>query len=332
MSPSRLILVTGATGAIGPRVVSELCAEGFRVRTLSMDRIPTNILPDRVQIRVGNINDVGAVRAAVEDVDAVIHMAALLHNPLAATEDEYERINVGGTANLVEAVAKADVKRILFISTIAVYGRSQGCVFTEGSIPKPDTPYARSKLAAEKAVLDAKGSKGQDIGVVLRLAAVYGSRVRGNYERLVKSLAARRFIPIGDGSNRRSLVYDRDLAYAARLAVEHPGATGKIFNVSDGELHTLGDVISAICQALGRNNPHIHLPARPARFAAGIVERLARRVGCKPPIARSMIDKYTEDVIVDSSRIRKELGFAPKYGLLAGWKEAVQEMKQVGNL
>jgi nucleoside-diphosphate-sugar epimerase len=331
MRKNALILVTGATGAVGPRVVNELCAGGFIVRTLSADRIAAGILPNEVDARVGDINDACTVGAAVDGAEAVIHMAALLHNPEAVAE-KYERINVGGTATLVEAAARAGARRILFFSTIAVYGQYRGEVFTENSMPKPETPYARSKLAAERIVLDAIDSEGNSIGVVLRPAAVYGSRIRGNYERLAKSLAAGRFIPVGDGSNRRALIYDQDLAHAAILAMEHPMAAGRIFNASDGAAHSLENIVTAICRALGRNRPRFRLPLGPARFAAGIAESLALGVGCKPLVTRSMIDKYNEDVVVDSSLISKELGFAPKYGLLEGWNEAIQEMKRAGDL
>ena len=116
------------------------------------------------------------------------------------------------------------------------------------------------------------------------------------------------------------------------LRIEHPGAAGKIFNVSDGEFHTLNDIISTMCQALGRKPPCLSLPIRPVRFAAGIVEDMARSVGLQPPITRATIDKYTEDVTVDSRRIQKELGFKPQYDLRSGWQETVQEMRRMGEL
>ncbi len=114
----------------------------------------------------------------------------------------------------------------------------------------PDTFYAQTKLAAEKIVLNARGADGQPLGTVLRLCAVYGSRIKGNYERLTHALVRHRFIPIGSGLNRRTLVYDKDVGRAAVLAVSHPAAAGphtnpvgvgagRVFNVTDGTFHTL---------------------------------------------------------------------------------------------
>jgi len=180
--------------------------------------------------------------------------------------------------------------------------------------------------------LNARGADGQPLGTVLRLGAVYGSRMKGNYERLTRALAHNRFIPIGDGRNRRTLVYNRDVARAAVLAVSNPAAAGRVFNVTDGEFHSMSDIISTICQALGRKPPRLSLPNRPVRFAAGIVEEMARLMGRQSPIMRATINKYTEDVAVDSRRIQKELGFKPQYDLRSGWQETIQEMQKIDEL
>jgi len=278
-------------------------------------------------------------------------MAALLHivNPPPELREKYERVNIGRTATVVEAAIKAGVKRIVLFSTIAVYGPSDGCVLNEMSPTHPDTFYAQTKRAAEQIVLNAKGADGQPLGTVLRLGAVYGSRIKGNYERLTRALAGNLgtrsqflrklghvprlpFIPVGSGFNRRTLVYDRDVARAAALALEHPAAAGQIFNVSDGEFHTLNEIIESICSALGRKPPHFSLPVAPIRFAAGMLEDGARLIGRRSSITRATVDKYTEDIAVDSSLIQKQLGFVPQYDLSAGWREVVQEMRRMGEL
>ncbi len=102
---------------------------------------------------------------------------------------KYERVNIGGTETVVEAAIKAGVKRVVLFSTIAVYGPSDGRVLNEMSPTHPDTFYAQTKCAAEQIVLKAKGADGQPLGTVLRLGAVYGSRIKGNYERLTRVLA-----------------------------------------------------------------------------------------------------------------------------------------------
>ena len=368
------VLITGATGAVGPCVVQALCAAGHAVRTFSLDRphsgrqttedgrqktddrrrtgeegqqtedgertplreaatagqaTDNERWPGNIETRIGDVTDPAAVQSAMRGVDAVIHLAALLHivNPPPELREKYERINVGGTATIVEAAVKAGVKRVVLASTIAVYGPSNGRILNEDSLPRPDTFYAQTKLAAEKIVLNARGADGQPIGTVLRFGAVYGARIKGNYQRLLQSLARGRFIPIGAGRNRRTLVYDKDVARAVVLAVQHPTAAGKTYNVTDGQFHELREIISAICGALGRKPPRFSIPVGPARAVAGIIEDAMQLIGRYSPIGRATIDKYTEDIAVSSEWIQTRLGFVPEYNLAAGWKETVQEMR-----
>ena len=331
-----VVLVTGATGAVGPRVVHALHQAGYQIRTFSSDLPDTGAFPESVEVIRGDVTDSFAVQSAMQGVDAVVHMAALLHilNPTPELREKYERINVGGTATVVKAAVEAGVKRMFFFSTIAVYGNSSGQILTEDTPVQPNTFYAETKLAAERIVLDAKRADGQPLGTVLRFAAIYGPRIKGNYPSRAsgRTLARGGFIPIGDGSNRRTLIYDRDVARAALLAVQHPNAAGKIYNVSDGHFHTLKEIIVAICDALGRNPPRLSLPVGTVRLAAGILEDAGRMIGFKSPVGRATIDKYTEDIAVDSQLIKRELGFKPQFDLKTGWQETVEDMRRKGYL
>ena len=330
----RIVLITGATGSIGPSVVRALQQTGCQIRTFSVDAATAGMFPPNVEVVSGDVTDVVAVQSAMKGIDAVVHLAALLHivNPRSELREKYERINVGGTAMVVDAAISAGVKRVVLFSTIAVYGQAEGQVLDEQLPTKPDTFYAQTKLAAEEIVLNAKSTDGQPLGAVLRLGAVYGSRIKGNYERLTHALARHRFIPVGSGLNRRTLVYDKDVGRAAVLAVSHPAAAGRVFNVTDGAFHTLNEIIESICSALGRKPPQLSLPISPTRALVGLVEKVSRSIGLKPPVTREMIDKYTEDIAVDGSLIQKELGFMPQYDLKVGWEEAIQEMRECGAL
>jgi len=99
------VLVTGATGAIGPRVVDALHNTGYQIRAFSFDAPTAGMFPQSVEVLIGDVTDQIAVQSAMQGVDAVVHMAALLHivNPPPGLREKYERINVGGTATVVEA-------------------------------------------------------------------------------------------------------------------------------------------------------------------------------------------------------------------------------------
>ena len=325
----KVVLITGATGAVGPGVVQALHQAGYQIRSFSVDTPTLGMFPQNVEVLIGDVTDQAVVQSAMQGVDAVVHLAALLHivNPPPEMREKYEHINVGGTATVIAAAIKAGVRRVVLFSTIAVYGASEGHVLNETSPTNPETFYAQTKLAAEQLVLNARGADGQSLGTVLRLGAIYGSRIKGNYEQLTHALARHHFIPIGNGLNRRTLIYDKDVGLAAVLAVSHPAAAGRIFNVTDGGHHTLNEIIESICSALGRKPPRLSLPVGPIRIVAGLIEKGANAIGIKTPITREMIDKYTEDIAVDGSLIQKELGFIPRYDLKTGWEDAIRKMR-----
>jgi nucleoside-diphosphate-sugar epimerase len=329
-------LVTGATGAIGPSVVHALHQAGWHVRTFSLDAPAPGTFPDGVEVFRGDVTDLAAVQTAVHGVDSVIHLAALLHilTPSPDLHERYSSVNIGGTATVAEASLKAGARRVLLFSTIAVYGyaHTTGQILDENSFPQPDTFYGQTKLAAEHIILNAKGDNGQPLGVVLRLGAVYGSRIKGNYRRLVHALARKRFVPIGKGANRRTLVHDKDVIRATLLAIKHPAALGRIYNVTDGQFHTVAQIINAICIALGRKPPRFSIPIGPVKLAAGALEHAARLVGWSTPVNRATVEKYTEDVAVEGLRIQTELGFRPENDLQTAWRETIREMRERGDL
>jgi nucleoside-diphosphate-sugar epimerase len=292
------------------------------------------MFPEGVEELRGDITRLSDTQSAVQGVDSVIHLAALLHivNPPPELEDRYRRINVGGTEMVVNESIKAAVRHVVFFSTISVYGQTEGKVLNEESPISPGTYYAQTKLMAEKIVLAARCRDGRPLGTVLRLATVYGACIKGNFQQFVRALVRGYFIPIGNGKNRRTLVYAGDVARAAALAMQNPLAAGKIYNVTDGKFHTINEISSAICQAAGLTPPRFSIPIYPVRFCTGILEFFSQLIGKHSPINRAMIDKFTEDVAVEGERIQVELGFRPEYGLHAAWQDALREMREHGEL
>ena len=280
-------------------------------------------MPSGVEVVRCDIADSQLVRQVVAGADVVFHLAAKLHinNPSLALKDEYFRVNVEGTRCLTEAARAAGVRRLVFFSTINVYGNSQpGQLFDEERALNPDSLYAETKVEGEAIVL------AESPAVVLRMAAVYGPRMKGNYTRLAQAIRRKRLPLIGDGNNRRTLIHVEDACDAAIAAAEQDVALGQVYNVTDGRVHSLREIIKAIAIALGRRPPRLHLPARPVRMAAGLLEDGLRFVGKKSPINRATIDKLTEDIAVSGAKIQRELGFQPRYDLQAGWLQTVEQM------
>lgn len=321
----RTALVTGGSGAIGPALVHRLADDGWSVRVLVRKPPPPRLLPDSAQVILGDIADVDAIRAGVAGASHVFHLAARLHinSPGSALAGEYRRTNVDGSRLLAEAAAAAGVDRLVFFSTIAVYGATvPGELLNEDSPASAQSLYAVTKREAEDHVLAIRRGDGTPLATVLRLAGVYGSRIKGNYRQLVQWLRRGVFVPVGTGANRRTLVFDHDVADAAIAAALHPAAAGRVYNVTDGSVHTFREIVSVICDELQRRPPRVHVPIPVARSCARAFDA-GLALGGRRSMAGPMVEKLIEDMAVDGSRLQHELGFKPRYDLRAGWRAAI---------
>jgi nucleoside-diphosphate-sugar epimerase len=315
------VLVTGGCGAIGSRLVGRLVAAGHGVRIL--DRTAATAQLRDVEVITADLGDRAAVARATRDVEIVFHLAAVVHvtDPTPQLLERYESVNVDGTRNVVEAARSARVGRVVFFSTINVYGPTrEGETHDEGSPLVPDSRYAQTKAIAERVTLETVP------GVVLRLAAVYGPGMKGNYLRLLRALQRRRFVLVGTGRNRRTLVHVDDVCAAALLVASHRDALGRVYNVTDGAIHSVREIVLAICAAIDRHPPRFRLPVGPVRAAAWLVDRAWRLAGRTPPVGPDAIGKLLEDVAVSGQRITRELGYAPAFDLETGWKATVDEL------
>jgi UDP-glucose 4-epimerase len=312
-------LVTGATGVIGPWLVRSLQEAGHSVRVLSRKGSADANFPPQVQVIRGGLSDSAALKEALSGISTVFHLAAKLHLPYPSASDvqEFRSTNVDGTRNLVQEGMDSGVERLVYFSTISVYGPSRrDSVLDERSPLQPGSVYAETKLEAEQLMLKSGRS------VILRSSAVYGPGMRGNYTKLC-SLLKRMPIGIGDGSNRRTLVYVSDLCAAALLAAVHSSALGQVFNVTDGGVHSLRDIAGAIRQALGKGPDILWIPAGPVGCLASILDRGLRCIRGRTSNFGPMVGKILEDVAVSGNRIQQDLGFRPSVGLTEGWKRAL---------
>lgn len=316
------VLVTGATGVLGPTLVRALVERGATVRVLCRRPPAPGLLPDRVEVRVGDLTRAEDVGAAARGTSRIFHLAALLHRvgPEAASAVDYEAVNLGGTRHVVMAAAAEGIS-VVFFSSIVVYGPTRGEPVDETSPVRALGPYAETKRRAEDLVLGAGIA-----AVVLRLAAVYGRRMKGNYRRLADALARGRFVAVGNGGNRRTLVHEGDAVRAALLAAEREEAAGQVFNVTDGEIHSMRRIVAAMCAALGKPVPQWRVPVKLARLAALGADGLCA-VGGQPGAYRDLLEKYLESSEVEGRKIRRVLGFCPSRDLESGWREALGRQK-----
>lgn len=312
----RRYVITGATGAVGPAVANRL---GRDASVLALARHPPKpgVLVPTVRFESADLLDSRAAQF-VRDADVVCHLAAKLHvnDPGASLRAEYERTNVDATKRLVDATPPSS--RFILFSTIDVYGPTPpGEIADEDTAPRPRSVYGETKLQAEQAVLAHPG------GIVLRMAAVYGPRVKANYARLVHALARHRYLSIGPGDNKRTLIYEDDVAEAAAVVASAAALPSRLYNLTDGGVHSVREIVDAISGALDRRPPRGSLPAPIVRSAAWVLDGTLRLIGRRSPVTPQMIDKLQENVAVSGARLSRESAFAPRVDLAAGWRAVI---------
>jgi UDP-glucose 4-epimerase len=313
---------------IGVALTESLLAQGWHVVVVVRHQPPPNLSSvHSPQVLVGDLADTETLKIATRGVQAVFHLAAKLHINAPSPEEraDYYRTNVDGTRNLIEAARTNKVPHFVFFSSVNVYGPSRhrrNLPFTEHDPVEPTSFYTETKIAAEHLVFEGLGNA----ATVLRIAAVYGPGMKGNYLRLLRMLKGGLFVAVGDQRNRRSLVYIADVVQAALLAAQSPVAGGKTYNVTDGYIHSLRDIVHAISQAVGRKPIMIPVPATPLRYALHLTAITAQRFGFHVPFGAEIVDRLVEDIAVNGDLIQHELGFRPQYSLTRGWTQTIQEM------
>jgi nucleoside-diphosphate-sugar epimerase len=326
-------MITGGTGAVGPAVAQAFQEVGYNVTVASRNATSGALRMPGVTYAELDVTEAKSFGSLFQDATVVVHLASLLHinNPRESLQADYERVNVGGTRTVMEVARAHGVRRVIVASSISAYGYDRGEILTENSEPRPDSLYGRSKLAAEKVALAFTDESGAPLATVLRLSAVYGAGMKGNYMTLLHALAKKRFIAIGPGGNARTLVHAQDVARAILLTAESDEAAGQIYNVTDGEVHALQSVIEAMCDALGRPTPRLALPIALVRTGAFPADLLLRIAG-SPKRISTLLDKYLEDVRVSGQKLAQQLGFSPRFDLKAGWKDTVDRLRASGDL
>lgn len=218
----------------------------------------------------------------------------------------------------------------MYISTIDVYGRGKNNVFDEYSHTNPSTPYAISKLKGEEELLSVFRSAGdKNRTVILRLATVYGPNMKGLYPKMVKAISYGFFVIVDDGNNFRTLIHEEDAIKAIILACSNPCAAGKTYNVTDGALHTLHDIISTISEIFNRRQVILRVPERYVICMTQMIDRSASLLKRDLDLT-SLARKMTESTAVKGEKIMNELGFIPDYDLERGWRATIEEWARKG--
>jgi UDP-glucose 4-epimerase len=306
------VLITGGAGFVGSHLVDHLLKGEYETVVFDnffsgkIENIKQHVNNRDFRLVKGDIRSSGDVEKAIEDVDAVCHLAAIVNIPLSIENPSLvEDVNVKGTLNLLEACVKHNVQRFVYVSTCAVYGEARYLPINEEHPTNPLSPYGASKLAAEhycrvfNRIYDLQT-------VCLRFFNVYGSRQTGGpYGGVITTFldALKKGEPLiiyGDGNQTRDFLYVADAAKACMLALHGINCSGKTFNIGMGTRVSINELAQIL----------IKLMDKPKTKVIHAGER-------KGDIRESC---------ADVRRAKKELEFECGYSISEGLKKMVEEL------
>ena len=260
-----MILVTGATGFIGPKIVHALRAEGRDVRCLVRKPAKAGTLKAwGCEVVQGDVTDAATLREAAAGCGTVVHLVAII----AGRRSEFERVMVEGTNNLVGAAREAGVSRFLLMSALGTSPETRGLV-----------PYYRAKWEMEQAVQ----ASGLD-HVVFRPSFVFG-RDGGVLPMFIRQVRWSPVTPVvGAGERRLQPVWVEDVAAHFAKAIDLPEAANRTFELGGPEAVTWNELFERIARVLGKRRARLHLPVPLVRAGAAVAELLPN-----PPVTRDQL-------------------------------------------
>ncbi len=290
----RSVLVTGGAGFIGSHLVRALLAQGDRVRVLDnfSSGFMSNIDGLPIELREGDIRDTAQVAAAMQGIDLVFHLAAMISVPESMQDPRgcYET-NVLGSVNVLQAARQAHAAKVVLASSCAVYGDA-GTAVDETAAAKPASPYAASKLAMEQVA-----ALFSDVyalpTICLRFFNVYGPRQspQSQYAAAIpifidRMLKKKPVTIHGDGNQMRNFVYAGDVARANLIAASKEAVNGH-FNIAGAKSVTINDLVATLQEHLPGSPPPVHGPRRAGdiRFSAAITQKAEQALGFRPETA-----------------------------------------------
>lgn len=302
------VLVTGAGGFLGSHIISTMLKKK-QIKVTATSHKKEHFLSNVNFHLVSLENQIGWAKA-LKGQNVIIHTAGLAHkvnrNDI-NIRNNYYKINVEGTLNLVNRAIEAGVKRFIYISSIKVNGELtyEGSYFTPDDIPAPEDIYGRSKLQAERGIQKILFEAGMEF-VIIRPPLIYGPNVKGNFARIIRFIETGIPLPFLSISNKRSFVGIDNLVDLIMICITHPRAANQILLVSDSHDLSSSELVSGIAQAMKR-------PSRMFPCPPFIIVAFAKCIG-KVNLAERLLGSMQVDV----SKTRSIVGWSPTVTLEEG--------------
>ena len=322
------VALTGATGYTGGRLLRALRGRGDEVAALARPASVTGALRESgARVVEGDLKDASALSRLVEGSDAVLHVAAV-YRTAGHPDGYYHEVNVAGTERLLEAAARAGVRRFVHTSTVGVHGHVATPPADETAPFAPGDVYQDTKAAAEILALDFGRKRGLPVTVV-RPGAIYGPG-ETRLLKLFRAIARGRYAVVGSGKPFYHPVYVDDLVAGFLLALEREEAVGQAFIVAGPRYVSQNELAQLIARHTGGRVLPFHVPAWPLQIAGSLCEALCVPLGIEPPLHRRRVDFWVKSRAFSIEKARRLLGYAPSVDLDEGIARTVAAYRQAG--
>lgn len=337
LAPASAVVVTGAGGWLGRNLVRALAAERTKIRCLVQTPDEATLLElvtPAVEAVVGDVRDPATVGRLFEGMaDApVFHAAAVIH-PAQRTRELFD-VNVGGTDLVIDAARRARSGRLLHVSSNSPFGANPSPEdrFAEDSEPNPYLAYGASKLEAERLVRRAH-ERGDLEAVILRPPWFYGPDQPARQTQWLRAVRRGRFPLVGDGTNRRSMVFTGNLVHGLLRAEVAPAAPGRAYWIADPEPYAMTDVLATVRRAFEAEDlPVSGGQPRLPRAAGVVAERADRLVQATGRYVQAVhvLGELKDTIACDITRARQEIGYDPATTLFEGMRESIRWCRSHG--
>ena len=302
------IAIIGGSGFIGTRLAKLLAEDEIDFTILDKD--PSKLFPGKTVIV--DIRDSALLAEKLKGYDVIVNLAAE-HRDDVKPVSLYQEVNVVGSENICRAAGKNGINRIIFTSSVAVYGEASAGT-SEKDDCHPNNEYGRTKLEAEKVYLDwAANSENNNVGII-RPTVVFGEDNRGNVYNLFRQIAGNRFLFVGRGQNHKAMAYVGNVAAFLYHVILNCRYTDT-WNYVDTPIPDMKQLVSLVRSNLGKGKGvGIRIPSFAGRIGGTMFDMLSRLTGRSYPISRVRIEKFMQESSFAAEKA-SGTGFSPPFSL-----------------
>lgn len=312
------VVMIGASGFVGTRLIDLLKTDN-NYELKNVDLLPSHFFNDVTVI--GDVRKQEDMDKELSGADVVVLLAAQHRDDVSPVSLYYDT-NVGGMEVTLKAMEKNGVKRLIFFSSVAVYGLNKENP-SEDHPKDPFNHYGKSKWQAEQ-VLQEWHSSHSDWNInIIRPTVIFGERNRGNVYNLLSQISSGRFLMVGKGTNKKSMAYVGNVVAFVKFLIEEKKSGYNVYNYIDKPDFDMNELIALVEKVLNKHIPSIHFPYWMGMMGGYCFDVLAKILGRKLAISSVRVKKFCATTEFDSSKMQST-GFQPPYTLSEGLSRTLE--------